>query len=157
MKNPVMKIEKKYFTESLPIRRMLLSGSDEFEAEHYEESESGVQVIHDLFQKLQAEYEQRTLHEGRYKLFQDFTESALQFADDNSLDVKIEISEALEGYICFAGDMMQMDYGNELKYKLLFCKMTVISDEFRVYPAVIDGEPAFEMMFRFELFKTAAE
>lgn len=106
MKNPVMKIEKKYFTESLPIRRMLLSGSDEFETEHYEESESGVQVIHDLFQKLQAEYEQRTLHEGRYELFQDFTESALQFADDNSLDVKIEISEALEGYIRFAGDMM---------------------------------------------------
>lgn len=157
MKNPVMKVEKKYFTESLPIRRMLLSGSDEFEAEHYEESESGVQVIHDLFQKLQAEYEQRTLHEGRYELFQDFTESALQFADDNSLDVKIEISEALEGYIRFAGDMMVIEYGNKLKYKMLLCKMIATANEFRVYPAVINGEPAFEMMFRFELFKTEAD
>lgn len=157
MMNPLMKIEKKHFTESLPIRRMILSESAGYEAEKHEITDAERQMIHNLFQKLQAEYRQRSLDEEKYGLFQGFAKSALQFADDNELDVRIEISESLEGYICFVGNTIIVKSDNKYKDNLLFCKLIIMSNEFCVQPVVVDGEPAFEMLFRLDLFKTAVD
>lgn len=153
MKNPAMKIEKKYFTESLPIRRMILSESADYKAEQHEITDAEKQMIRGLVQKVHNEYDGRILHKGRYEVFQMLSKFALEFAEDCELDVKVEIDNKLEGSICLTGNMISVQHDNEPDYRSLFCQMIVTAREFYVCPSEIDGEPVSSMCFLFDLYK----
>lgn len=154
MENPALKIEKKFFTErELPELKNTLTEITKNDTNGQEQSKDVSPTLQRVFERFHQQQNGRTLHSGRYKVFNELSQLALQFAELYGLDVEIRITERLEGFICFTGNAILIECSENQENRLMLSKFVIVAKEFSVCPDKIGGYPVVQMTFMYELFK----